>query len=533
MTAEDALANYLKMTKVQQVIALLALGWTFRRIERETGVRRETVSKYAREGPRKPAKVFPGSGELATEADGAETPGNEPAAVGEASNPAKVTAGSGSNPAKVFPGSRSSAAAYRDVICEKLDGGLTAQRIFQDLQDEYGYGHSYESVKRYVRLIEPQRRAVGVMHSLPGEEAQVDFFRGAPTLDERSGQWRRPWVFRMTLCHSRHGYEEAVWDQKLETFIRLHERAFQDLGGVTQVVRLDNLKAGVSRACLYDPDVNAVYAAFAKHWGFTPLPIVPRTPRHNGKQERSGGYVKSNALKGRRFDSLAEQNAFLRHWNRTVARLRIHGTTRRQVFTHYEETDKKALQPLAPEPFAMFSRGERTVHPDGHVEVAEAYYPVGSHLIGQELEVRWDDHLVRVYQGEDLLVVHRRVAAGMFAPAPGQSATELSSSQRAYLAKLLDRCERAGASLHRWAEAAHQERGVRALRLIQGVLSLLRKHSKQAVLSAAGTALDKRLFRYKDLRRLAELADSRSRQRSLLDVHESIRPLTQYRLEDL
>jgi transposase len=533
LTAEDDLANYLKMTKVQQVLALLAIGWTFRRIERETGVRRETVSKYAREGPPKPAKVFPGSDGVTSEGESAKRPESAPVGVGEDPNPAKVTAGSGSKPAKVFPGSRSSAAAFRDAIQEKLDAGLTAQRIFQDLQDEYDYGHSYESVKRYVRLLEPKRRAVGVMHSLPGEEAQVDFFRGAPTLDGRTGQWRRPWVFRMTLCHSRHGYEEAVWDQKLETFIRLHERAFRDLGGVTQIVRLDNLKAGVSRACLYDPDVNAVYEAFAKHWGFTPLPIVPRTPRHNGKQERSGGYVKSNALKNRHFESLAEQNAFLRHWNRTVARLRIHGTTRRQVITHYEETDKKALQPLALECFAMFTRGERTVHPDGHVEVGEAYYPVGSHLIGQQLEVRWDDHLVRVYQAEELLVVHRRVGAGMFAPPPGQSAAELSSSQRAYLVNLLGRCERAGAALHQWAEAAHQERGVRALRLIQGVLSLLRKHSKQAVLSAANTALNKRLFRYKDLRRLAEQADSRTRQRSLLDVHESIRPLTHYRLEDL
>jgi transposase len=306
LPTEGALANYLKMTKTQQVLALVALGWTFRRIEKETGVRRETVSKYAREGPPKPARVFPGS--EGAGAAGESEPAREAGAVSGAEdpNPAKVTAGSGSKPAKVFPGFRSGAAPYRDVIREKLDTGLTVQRIFQDLQEEYGFGHSYESVKRFVRRIEPRRRAVGVMHSLPGEESQVDFFRGAPTFDRSTGQWRRPWVFRMTLCHSRHGYEEAVWDQKLETFVRLHERAFRDLGGVTQIVRLDNLKAGVSRACLYDPDVNAVYAAFATHWNFTPLPIVPKTPRHNGKQERSGGYVKSNALKGRRFDSLDE-----------------------------------------------------------------------------------------------------------------------------------------------------------------------------------------------------------------------------------
>src|SRR6266700_2575962 len=198
--------NYLKMPKKAQVLALLELGWSYRRIEAETGVRRETVSGYD--------------------------------AVRQA-NPAKTFAGSGANPAKTFPGSRPRFAAgpYRTAITEKLDAGLTLQRIWQDLVEEYGYGASYESVKRFVRTVAPTRRDVGVFHCAPGAEGQVDFFRGAPTLDAGTGEWRRPWVFRMTLGHSRHGYEEAVWDQKLETFLRLHERAFRDLGGVPLVVR--------------------------------------------------------------------------------------------------------------------------------------------------------------------------------------------------------------------------------------------------------------------------------------------------------
>ena len=264
------------------------------------------------------------------------------------------------NPAKTFPGSaprpRSPRRSIATAITEKLDAGLSVQRIWQDLVEEYGYGASYESVKRFVRTIAPTRRAVGVFHCAPGAEGQVDFFRGAPTLDAATGEWRRPWVFRMTLGHSRHGYEEAVWDQKLETFLRLHERAFRDIGGVPRVVRHDNLKAAVVRACFYDPDSHDVYLAFAAHWGFTPLPTQPRTPQENGKQERSGGYVKANALKGRRFDSLDAQNAFLRHWNRTIARLRIHGTTRRQVWTHFVEVEQPALQPLAADGFPFFTQ---------------------------------------------------------------------------------------------------------------------------------------------------------------------------------
>lgn len=515
------------MPKRQQILALLALKWSFRKIERETGVRRETVSAYSRQADPNPAKTFPGSG-------GPESPVSQALEVVDGSNPAKTFPGSESNPAKTFPGSetrpRFAAAKFHDAINEKLELGLTIQRIFQDLVEDYSFGHSYESVKRYVRTLAPKRRACGVMHSLPGEEAQVDFFQGPPTLDGKAGQWRRPWVFRMTLCHSRHGYEEAVWDQKLETFLSLHENAFRNFGGVPSIVRHDNLKAAVVHACFYDPDVNPVWTAFAKHWGFTGLPTLPRNPKENGKQERSGGYVKSNALAGRRFNSLQELNAFLVHWNRTWARVRIHGTTRRQVFVHFEETDKKALRPLASAPFPFFQRGTRTVHPDGHVEVDGAFYPAPPHLVSQDLEVRFDRHLVRIFLGETPVAVHARVKPGEYAFEPGGS-KEPSSSQRAFLANLLARCERVGTPLKEWAEAAHQERGVRALRLIQGVLGLVRKHPREVVLTAAKTALTHRAFRYKDLRRLTETAATQPKQRSLLDVHESIRPMADYRLE--
>ena len=174
------------MTKRQQVIALLALGWTFRRIERETGVRRETVSRYARAADPNAAKVFPGS----AAPEGAQIEDLD--AVWEP-NAADVTAGGWANAAKVFPGSatsRSAAGMYHETIAEKLNAGLSAQRIWQDLVDDFGYGNSYESVKRYVRRIEPQRRAVGVMTSLPGEEALCGIPHSASYA--ASGNMRRP-----------------------------------------------------------------------------------------------------------------------------------------------------------------------------------------------------------------------------------------------------------------------------------------------------------------------------------------------------
>jgi transposase len=522
------LGNYLKVDKRQQVIALLALGWSYRRIESETGVRRETVSRYDRLVSSNPAKVFPGSEEILR-------PGINDLASSGSAKAAKVTPGSASKPAKVFPGSksrpRSSAAVYHDEIVEKVETGLSAKRIWQDLGEDFGYGYSYESVKRYVRQLTTQRRVVAVLHSAPGEEAQVDFFRGVPTLEPHTGQWKRPWVFRMTLCCSRHGYEEAVWDQKVETFLRLHERAFENLGGVPSVVRHDNLKAAVVRACLYDPDMNVIYLAFAEHWGFTPLPTKPRNPQENGKQERSGGYVKNNALKGKRFDSLRELNDYLKRWNRTIARLRIHGTTKKQVWTHYLETDKPALKPLASTRFAMFDTGIRGVHPDGHVEVAGAFYPVAPALLGVELQARWDDTLVRIYHGDTLIASHPRIAPGHYAPEAGQKA--VTSSQRAFTAKLLGRCERVGPPLRAWADKACEARGVRALRLIQGVLGLTRKHSRESVLWAADKALEHALFRYQDFKRLVERGGAGAPdQLPLLSEHPDIRSMDAYRLED-
>ena len=311
--------NYLKMPKKTQVLALLELGWSYRRIEAETGVRRETVSGYDVARQANAAKTFPGS-DPSPPPDSLEVPSDA------APNVAKTFVGSGSDPAKTFLGSpprrRFAAARYRTAISEKLDAGLSLQRIWQDLVEEYGYGASYESVKRFARTIAPVRRAVGVFHCPPGAEAQVDFFRGAPTLDAATGEWRRPWVFRMTLGHSRHGYEDAVWDQKLETFLRLHERAFRDFGGVPKVIRHDNLKAAVVHACFFDPDSHDVYLAFATHWGFTPLPTQPRRPQENGKQERSGGYVKDNALKGRRFDRAKCVSAGLESHHRAAAHSR-------------------------------------------------------------------------------------------------------------------------------------------------------------------------------------------------------------------
>jgi transposase len=494
---EVPMGNYLKMADKQRIQALIELGWSYRRIQRETGVDRETVARY---DPRREPK------------------------------PAKVSAGSVSKPAKVSTGPASACEPYRRLIEAAIARGLTAQRIWQDLREDYRFSHQYASVKRFVRTVKRRRPEVAaVMEHPPGEEAQVDFFQGPVTLDPTSGRWRRPRVFRMTLSCCRHGYEEPLWRQDQASYIRAHENAFLDFGGVPRIVRLDNLKAGVARACLYDPDISELYAAFAHHWGFVPLPSRPRHPQEQGVTERGGSYLKDNALKGRKFDSLEELDTFLKRWNRTVARVRIHGTTRKQVYTHFLEVEKPALKPVPAERFSLFEVGTRSVHLDGYVEVARAFYSVPDRLLGEEVRVYWDDHLVRIYHNGQCVGVYTRAPAGTFNSLDEHRPAHKPARQQAYQANLLAKAEHIGPRALNWAKAAIEERDVRAYRLLQGMISLTRKHPRERVDWACGIALEHRLFRYKPLRRLVEQAAARSpAPPPLTQSHDIIRDLSEY-----
>ncbi len=253
--------------------------------------------------------------------------------------------------------------------------------------------------KRFAgKLRQTQPRRFQRVECAPGDEAQVDFGRGAPTRTAE-GKRRRPSVLRVVLSHSRKAYSEAVWHQNTESFIRVLENAFRYFGGVPRTLVTDNLKAAVLKADWYDPELNPKLEAFARHYGTSILPTRVHTPRHNGKVERGIGYVKDNGLKGRVFDSLADQNGHLLDWETHVADQRIHGTTRRQVGALFLSAERDALLPLPNSLFPCFNEGRRSVHRDGFVEVDKAYYEVPEEYVTRTVWVRWrwDHRLVRVF----------------------------------------------------------------------------------------------------------------------------------------
>lgn len=503
------MSNVLKVALQETIRSLEKKGWSQRRIARELGVNRRTVGKYARAAvgvdPKCTTQVTAGLGEeVSSKCTTLER---------------EVTAGKSWD-------ARSLCAPWAEVIFTKLEEGQSAQRIYQDLRDDHQFGGSYESVKRFVgklRVKHPDR--VWRLESQPGEEMQVDFGLGAPIVETPGGRSRRSWVFRVVLSHSRKGYSEAVYRQDTETFLRCLENALRSFGGVPQLLNLDNLKAAVLKADWFDPEINPKLADFCRHYGMHVVPCRPRTPQHKGKVERGVAYVRYNALKGRRFGSLAEQNRFLSQWEASIADKRIHGTTRKQVAACFD-AERPHLQPLPMALFPCYQEARRSVHRDGYVEVAKAYYQAPPEMIARQVWVRWDHRNVRIFNDRmEQIALHVRIEPGQFSrslgtgghSAPVASACRYWSNRAALLG---DQC---GA----WATAALKSRGPEALRSIMGLCNLMRKHSASAIDTACGKALHSGTLRLKDIQRLLT-SDHQQSDFAFHEHHPLIRNLKTY-----
>jgi len=513
----DAMANVLKVHEQNAIQQLAAQGWSRRRISRELRLDRKTIRRYLEAAAKSPTISTPGCPEPAESKSPISTPGE------------KTSVDSSMAVLEAEPGRPSLCDSHRACIDNKLDAGLSAQRIYQDLVSEVSFAGSYQSVKRFVRqLRDEQPNRVWRVEVQPAEEVQVDFGTGAPVVDAQ-GRRRRPWVLRVILSYSRKAYSEAVFHQTTENFIRCLENGLRAFGGSVRVLNLDNLRAAVQKADWCDPELNPKLVSFCNHYGCAILPCEARTPEHKGKIERGIGYLKSNALRGRTFTSLSAHNEFLRHWEKTVADVRIHGTTRKQVAALFAQ-EQKALLPLPPNLFPCFQEGKRTVHRDSYVEVDKAFYTVPPEYIGQVVWVRWDSREVRVFnQRWEQIKLHTHLPPGRFDEVLGLGGGHGPLERQ--LDYWLKRAQELGAPCAQWSQGVLQRKGPLGLRSIMGLIGLTEDHSFKTVNDACASALSHGAWRLRDVRALLE-----QRQRevqthlSFAQSHPLIRNLAEYGL---
>jgi transposase len=536
------MANVLNNEKKQQILALGQLGWSLRRIQEATHVRRETISSYLKAagvgvwppgGWGRQTVSKPAIGVTTDFGAGLSAPRakNHDLVPWDSAKPAiGVTTGFGvelRGPRSENPDRNPSASAcepFQEAIELGLSRGRNAMAIWQDLVSQHGFTRSYQSVKRYIHKLRGSRRpqATAVILTAPGEEAQVDYGTGPMVRDPQSSKYRRTRLFVMTLGYSRKSVRLLGFHSSSRIWAELHEKAFRRLGGSTRIVVLDNLREGVLVPDFHDPTLNPLYCDVLAHYGAVAMPCRIQDPDRKGKVESGVGHAQKTPLKGLRFESLEQAQAYLDGWEARWADTRIHGTTKRQVAVMFAE-EKPALLPLPIEPFRYYQYGDRTVHLDGCVEVEAAYYSAPPGWIGRWIKVQWDGLLVRLLDPRtgQLLREHTRQKRGWY-----RIKEEDHPKQRPLrVSQLLWRAGRAGTHIGTLCNLIYGQLGEPGVRRVLGVLSLAKKFGTVAVENACAAALEMGVHEYRFVRRYLE----RGPQLSLKQVDPLIRELVQYR----
>ena len=351
---------------VSAMMRLQALGWGAKRIAAELGCSKNTVKQWLRRGDWRPCATPSRSKQL----DG-----------------------------------------LADWLVERFrQHAGNADVVRQDLATEKGIHVSLRTVERAVaplrRDLVIAARASVRFETRPGEQMQIDF--GERRI-EIGGVPTRVSLFVATLGYSRRLHVRAFGHERQEDWFAGLESAFRAFGGVPHEVLLDNARAlvlhhdPVSREVVLHPRLHA----FSRHWGFRVRACAPYRARTKGKDERGVGYVKNNAVAGRRFASFAALEAHLDAWTRDVADRRVHGTTGEAPGERFARDEARALRPLAGvPPFSAARDLVRRVGADCAVAVDGNAYSVPWRLIGERVRVTVSGAVVRVHHGGREVAAH-------------------------------------------------------------------------------------------------------------------------------
>ncbi len=473
--------NALKPHLQATLRTLLAQNVKQREIARLTGIDRKTIRNYQKRLAEEPANS-PG---VAT-GSVAQTPPPRP----PASAPSPGVTVSLCEP-------------HREFIEAQLRLRRNAVAIYQDLVDQFGFAGQYNSVKRFVaKLSAREPTQFDRLEFGPGEEAQVDYGEGALTRVPGTNRYRRPRLFVMTLRYSRRSFRRVVWNSSQQVWAQLHEQAWRYFGGSCRYVVLDNLKEGVIKPDLYEPELNPVYAAVLEHYGVLAYPARVRDPDRKGSVENAIGHTQHTALKGRRFESIEAQNEFLEHWETKWAAPRIHGNTRRQVQAMFEE-ERPHLQALPLTGMQYFTEQQRTVCDDTCIRVEHSSYAARPARIGTKVLVRiFERHLeIRDPTTKALLRTH------MKAERPGT--VVLPEDERLFNPSretrlLLRRARAIGPAAQRLSELLFSVEGRVGQRKLWGIVGLAERLPRRFVDTACERALDEGIHSFKHVKLITE-----------------------------
>jgi transposase len=300
---------------------------------------------------------------------------------------------------------------WKEVQRELKRRGVTLQLLWEEYRaehvDGYCYSHFCELHRGWLKTVSPTMRQT---HAA-GEKLFVDWAGDTVRVfDAATAMERRAHVFVAVLGASNYTYAEARWSEALPDWIGAHVNAFTAIAGVTGAVVCDNLKAGVTTSCRYEPGINRTYQELAAHYGTAILPTRPRKPRDKAKVEVGVLIVERYVLarlRKTRFFSLAELNTAIAQ---IVADLnaRIMRKLAISRFELWETIERPTLKALPSEPYQYAEWKKCRVAPDYHVEVDRHYYSVPSRLIREQVEARITDATIEIFHKGTRIASHLR-----------------------------------------------------------------------------------------------------------------------------
>jgi transposase len=358
-------------------------------------------------------------------------------------------------------------------------------------KDGFAYSWFCELYREWVGRLKPTLRQVHIA----GERVFVDFAgRTMEVIDGATGEILRAEVFVAALGASSYIYAEAFWTQSLPDWIAAHVNMMAFFGGATQQIVSDNLRAGITRACFYEPLVNRTYADMAAHYGTAVIPARPYKPRDKAKVEVGVQVVQRwilARLRNQRFFSLFELNQAIRELVTQVNErpMRGWGTTRRAL---YEQLDRPALQALPSTPYEYATWKKCRVNLDYHIDVDKHYYSVPFRLLRQEVEARITAKTVEIFHRGKLVTTHIR---SLRANKPTTLPEHMPSSHQRYRGWTHERILRDAAAIGDDTAALveiilrsrpHPEQGFRSC---IGILGLAKRYDAERLDAACARAL--------------------------------------------
>lgn len=404
------------------------------------------------------------------------------------------------------PTRQSLSLAHEHQIKQWMAQGIWLTTIYRALVEQFGFTGSYSSVRRLVQKLRGcQPKATCILEFSPAEAAQVDFGKGPNITDAFSGQVISTWIFVMTLCFSRHMYAEIVADQKLETWLACHRRAFEFFAGVPKKLIIDNPKCAIVRACFYDPQVQRSYGELAEGYGFLISPCPPADPKKKGRVESGVKYVKNSFVPLRQFRGLADANAQLTGWVMQSAGNRIHGSTREKPLNLFAAVEKPMLRRLPDVPVQLAVWTRLKLHGDCHVRFEKCLYSAPFRLVHRQLWLKATDNSVKIYFALELVAVHPRLRK------PGaRSTVEEHLPPQAIAYKMQDpqwclrQAESIGTACHRLIRHLFSDRVLDNLRAAQGVIALGKRYGATRLESACARALSFDNAKYRTVKSILE-----------------------------